>query len=88
MKYDAIQKANVEIIENNYVINQVAPKSTDEPETKKKHRKIISKLDVLSSMIVVVAVGTAASLGYLIINIIKALQAVGSSVMGTLSAML
>lgn len=68
MKFDALKKAKVEIIENDYVENRVGKPetvSTEKEEVKSK------KFGFLDSAIIATAVGGFASLGYLCFTVAK-----------------
>lgn len=68
MKFDALKKAKVEIVENDYVENRVGKSEIEIPEQSETKSK---KFGLLDSAIIATAVGGFASLGYLCFTVAK-----------------
>ena len=85
MKFDALKKAKVEIVENDYVENRVAKLEGDLVK-KDEVIKESKKFGFLDSAIIATAVGGFASLGYLCFTVAKLVG--GSSVIASIVAKL
>lgn len=85
MKFDALKKAKVEIVENDYVENRVAKLEGDFVK-KDEVIKESKKFGFLDSAIIATAMGGFASLGYLCFTVAKLVG--GSSVIASIVAKL
>lgn len=86
MKFDALKKAKVEIVENDYVENRVAKVEEGDFVKKDEVIKESKKFGFLDSAIIATAVGGFASLGYLCFTVAKLVG--GSSVIASIVAKL